>query len=210
MIVPEIRIREAVAADEPALAELDRTTWSPLHAVLPAPEPGRPFFDERHLPEHYLVAEAPKATEPAHASAAAEPAQAFPATGHAEAAGGSDVTPAADGSDVTQAAVPAVLGYVRLAPPTPLAANAHVRQIQGLAVAGSVRGRGVARALLRAAAARARAQGATRLTLRVLGHNTPARTLYESEGFRVEGVLPDEFLLDGTYVDDVLMGRSLD
>ncbi|MFD0373334.1 GNAT family N-acetyltransferase [Streptomyces sp. NPDC127114] len=192
MIVPEIRIREAVASDETALAELDRTTWSPLHAVLPAPEPGRPFFDERHLPEHYLVAEAAEVPAPAQASPATEPAE------------------AADGSDVTESAAPAVLGYVRLAPPTPLAANAHVRQIQGLAVAGSARGRGVARALLRAAAARARAQGATRLTLRVLGHNTPARTLYETEGFRVEGVLPDEFLLDGTYVDDVLMGRSLD
>ncbi|RSS98586.1 GNAT family N-acetyltransferase, partial [Streptomyces sp. WAC05374] len=30
-----------------------------------------------------------------------------------------------------------------------------------------------------------------------------------SEGFVVEGVLPQEFLLDGSYVDDVFMGRSL-
>ncbi|MDX2966255.1 hypothetical protein PV399_42085, partial [Streptomyces acidiscabies] len=28
-------------------------------------------------------------------------------------------------------------------------------------------------------------------------------------GFGVEGVLPGEFLLDGEYVDDVLMGRGL-
>ncbi|GAA3366001.1 hypothetical protein GCM10017744_071030 [Streptomyces antimycoticus] len=49
-----------------------------------------------------------------------------------------------------------------------------------------------------------------RITLRVLGHNTPARRLYASEGFAVEGVLPGEFLLAGEYVDDVLMGRSLD
>ncbi|MER7518063.1 GNAT family N-acetyltransferase [Streptomyces sp. NPDC126499] len=163
MIVPEIRIREARAADEPALAELDRTTWSPLHAVIPAPEPGQPFYDERHRPEHHLVAEL----------------------------GG------------------AVVGYVRVVPPTPLACNAHVRQIQGLAVSRAARGRGVARALLRAAATRARTQGATRLTLRVLGPNDPARSLYESEGFRVEGVLPGEFFLDGAYVDDILMGRSL-
>ncbi|MYV52865.1 GNAT family protein, partial [Streptomyces sp. SID3212] len=59
------------------------------------------------------------------------------------------------------------------------------------------------------AALHARNQGARRLTLRVLGHNTPARRLYEAEGFAVEGVLPGEFLLDGEYVDDVLMGRSL-
>ncbi|MGW0122500.1 N-acetyltransferase family protein [Streptomyces sp. NPDC003327] len=101
------------------------------------------------------------------------------------------------------------VGYVRVVPPTPLAVNAHVRQIQGLVVAESARGKGVARALLRAAMERARTQGAVRLTLRVLGHNAPARALYASEGFVVEGVLPGEFLLDGVSVDDVLMGRRL-
>lgn len=100
-------------------------------------------------------------------------------------------------------------GYLRLGFPTALACNAHVRQILGLAVAEEARGAGVGRALLRAARDEARRQGARRLTLRVLGHNTPARALYESEGFVVEGVLPEEFLLDGAYVDDVLMGRRL-
>jgi ribosomal protein S18 acetylase RimI-like enzyme len=100
-------------------------------------------------------------------------------------------------------------GYARVVPPTPLACNAHVRQIQGLAVAGWARGRGVARALLEAAMDTARAQGACRITLRVLGHNGPARRLYESLGFVVEGVLPGEFLLAGSFVDDVLMGRPL-
>ncbi|MFI0778874.1 GNAT family N-acetyltransferase [Streptomyces sp. NPDC021212] len=101
------------------------------------------------------------------------------------------------------------VGYVRLVPPTQLASNAHVRQIQGLAVDPWARGRGVARALLNAAYEEALRQGASRVTLRVLGHNLPARRLYESEGFVVEGVLPGEFLLDGAYVDDVLMGRAL-
>ncbi|QGZ48615.1 MULTISPECIES: GNAT family N-acetyltransferase [Streptomyces] len=165
MIVPETRIRRALPADEQALGELDRSTWSPLHAVLPAPEPPyAPFFDDRHRPENHLVAEA------------------------------------ADG---------ALVGYVRLVPSTPLACNAHVRQIRGLAVAESARGRGVARALLRAAMAETLRQGGNRITLRVLGHNAPARALYASEGFAVEGVLPGEFLLHGAYVDDILMGRSL-
>ncbi|MGW0965236.1 N-acetyltransferase family protein [Streptomyces sp. NPDC002516] len=100
-------------------------------------------------------------------------------------------------------------GYVRLGFPTPLACNAHVRQILGLAVAHEARGAGVGRALLRAACEEARRQDARRVTLRVLGHNLPARRLYESEGFVVEGVLPGEFLLDGAYVDDILMGRRL-
>ncbi|MCH5677184.1 GNAT family N-acetyltransferase [Streptomyces gilvus] len=103
----------------------------------------------------------------------------------------------------------AVVGYVRLGYPTPLACNSHVRQIQGLVVAEEARGAGVARALLRAVREEARRQGARRLTLRVLGHNAPARRLYEAEGFVVEGVLPGEFLLEGEYVDDVLMGCAL-
>ncbi|MZD05905.1 GNAT family N-acetyltransferase [Streptomyces sp. SID5785] len=102
-----------------------------------------------------------------------------------------------------------LVGYVRLGRPTPLVANAHVRQIQGLAVDETARGHGVGRLLLRAAVDEARGQGARRITLRVLGHNAPARKLYEAEGFVVEGVLPGEFLLAGEYVDDVLMGRSL-
>ncbi|MCK8679746.1 GNAT family N-acetyltransferase [Streptomyces lichenis] len=103
-----------------------------------------------------------------------------------------------------------IAGYIRLVPPTALPCNAHVRQIQGLAVADWARRRGLARALLRAACDEARRQGATRITLRVLGHNTPARSLYASEGFAVEGVLPGEFHLRGVAVDDVCMGRRLD
>jgi len=103
-----------------------------------------------------------------------------------------------------------VVGYARQVPPTPLASNRHVRQIQGLQVSTDVRGRGVGQALVEAACVAARAQGARRITLRVLGHNIPARRLYERCGFHVEGVLPEEFLLDGAYVDDVLMGRRLD
>jgi ribosomal protein S18 acetylase RimI-like enzyme len=102
-----------------------------------------------------------------------------------------------------------LLGYVRLVPPTPLACNAHVLQINGLAVDERARGRGLGRALLRAACEEARRRGVRRLTLRVLGHNKPARALYEAEGFVVEGVLPGEFHLHGEYVDDVLMGRPL-
>jgi RimJ/RimL family protein N-acetyltransferase len=43
----------------------------------------------------------------------------------------------------------------------------------------------------------------------VLETNTRARRLYEAAGFEVEGVLRDEFLLAGRYVDDLLMARDL-
>ncbi|MBT3150924.1 GNAT family N-acetyltransferase [Streptomyces sp. CHD11] len=102
-----------------------------------------------------------------------------------------------------------IVGYVRLGFPSALDSNRHVRQIHGLAVADQARGAGVGRALVRAAVAEARERGARRITLRVLGHNTPARALYASEGFVVEGVQPGEFFLGGEYVDDILMGRPL-
>lgn len=110
---------------------------------------------------------------------------------------------------VAELEAPGVVGYVRLAPPTTLQCNVHVRQIQGLVVDSCARRRGVARALLTAACDRAHRQGAVRITLRVLGHNRAARELYASEGFAVEGVLRGEFVLDGAYADDVLMGRWL-
>jgi RimJ/RimL family protein N-acetyltransferase len=44
----------------------------------------------------------------------------------------------------------------------------------------------------------------------VFSPNEPARRLYESAGFVVEGVLPEEFLLDGRYVDDILMALVLE
>ncbi|MEE1792522.1 GNAT family N-acetyltransferase [Streptomyces sp. BE308] len=170
-------VRHALLADNDELGELDRATWSTLHAVQPrAQPPYDSFYDERHRPEDFLVAEAKAGAEPG----------------------------AANDSEGLR-----IAGYIRLVPPTPLVCNAHVRQIQGLAVADWARGNGVARALLRAAFAEARRQGANRITLRVLGHNAPARALYASEGFVVEGVLSGEFFLNGRYVDDVLMGRSL-
>ena len=102
-----------------------------------------------------------------------------------------------------------IVGYVRQVPPTPLVSNRHVRQIQGLAVDGSVRGRGIGRALVEAACDAARVEGARRISLRVLGHNAPARRLYERCGFRTEGSLTEEFLIDGRYVDDIWMARRL-
>ncbi|MFJ9695084.1 GNAT family N-acetyltransferase [Kitasatospora sp. NPDC101183] len=102
-----------------------------------------------------------------------------------------------------------IVGYVRQVPSTPLACNRHVRQIQGLCVDGSLRGRGVGRLLVEAACEAARAGGARKLTLRVLGWNAPARHLYERCGFTVEGTLAEEFLIDGRYVDDVWMARRL-
>jgi ribosomal protein S18 acetylase RimI-like enzyme len=78
-----------------------------------------------------------------------------------------------------------------------------------LYVVPGLRGQGIGRALMEAAIEQARRRGARRLTLRVLGPNTRAQALYESLGFEVEGVQREEFLLEGRYVDDVLMALRL-
>jgi ribosomal protein S18 acetylase RimI-like enzyme len=103
----------------------------------------------------------------------------------------------------------AIAGYVKLAPVLELDSNRHVLEIRGMAVAPSMHRRGVGRRLIEAAAAEARRRGARRLTLRVLAPNRGARALYEACGFEVEGVLRGEFLLGGSYVDDVLMALDL-
>ena len=85
------------------------------------------------------------------------------------------------------------------------ASHAHVVLLNGLAVDPAVQGRGVGRALLRAAQEETLRRGARKLTLRVLSTNTTARRLYASCGFVEEGLLRAEFHLDGRDVDDVLM-----
>jgi ribosomal protein S18 acetylase RimI-like enzyme len=102
-----------------------------------------------------------------------------------------------------------VAGYVKLGRVNELAASDHVRMVSGLAVGPGFQRRGLGRELVDAAIAEARRRGARRLTLRVLGPNDGARRLYERAGFVVEGVQRGEFLLDGRYVDDVLMALDL-
>jgi ribosomal protein S18 acetylase RimI-like enzyme len=104
----------------------------------------------------------------------------------------------------------ALAGYVKLGPVLPLESARHVLEVKGLAVTPARRRRGAARALLDAAAREAAARGARRLTLRVLAPNAHARALYAACGFEVEGVLRELFLLDGRYVDDVLMTLPLE
>jgi ribosomal protein S18 acetylase RimI-like enzyme len=118
-----------------------------------------------------------------------------------ERSGPDDVLVAADAQGV--------VGYVRLSRATPLESNRHVLEISGLAVHPDRQRQGIARSLLAAAADAARTRGCRKLRLRVLSPNEPALALYESCGYRVEGMLAEEFFLDGRYVDDVVMALDL-
>jgi len=102
-----------------------------------------------------------------------------------------------------------VVGYIRLKPPTKLPENAHVIQVQGLAVHPDARRHGVASGLLAAAEETLRERGTRKLTLRVLGTNAAAIRLYERRGFVREGTLLEEFCIKGRFVDDVIMAKRL-
>jgi len=102
-----------------------------------------------------------------------------------------------------------IAGFVKLGPALHIKATEHVLEIKGLSVDPGHRGRGMGKALIHAAIRYARQAGARKLTLRVLGHNPHARAVYEACGFEVEGVVREFFLLDGRYVDDVLMALPL-
>ncbi len=103
----------------------------------------------------------------------------------------------------------AVAGDIRLGPSTPLPENGHVVLVQGLAVDPGMRRHGVATALLEAAERRARDRGARKLSLHVLSTNPGAMRLYARLGFGQEGVLRAEFLIEGRYVDDILLTKHL-
>jgi RimJ/RimL family protein N-acetyltransferase len=103
----------------------------------------------------------------------------------------------------------AIVGYIHLGRPSPVASNRHVLMIRGFVVDPARRGEGIGRRLVDAAVREASARGARRLTLRVLAPNAAARAVYDAAGFVVEGVLREEFRLDGRYVDDVFMARAL-
>lgn len=102
------------------------------------------------------------------------------------------------------------LGYVQLGNALPVPSHLHVIEIHGLAVDPGVVRRGIGGALLDAAIAEARARGARRVTLRVIGANLAARRLYESRDFVVQGILREEFRTAAGYVDDVLMALALE
>lgn len=102
-----------------------------------------------------------------------------------------------------------IAGFAALGRSVHLASHSHVLEIRGLAVHPACQRGGVGRRLVEACIEQARSRGARKLSLRVLGDNVAARLLYESCGFTAEGILREEFFLDGRYVDDVLMACML-
>lgn len=114
-----------------------------------------------------------------------------------------------EGSQLVAVMGEQVCGYAGLRQPTELKSNEHVAEIS-IAVHPNYRRMWVAKRLMDAICEIARKHRKRKLSLRVLASNHAAIRLYESCGFRVQGRLIEEFLLDGKYIDDLLMYKIID
>ncbi len=79
-----------------------------------------------------------------------------------------------------------------------------------LYVARAWRGRGVGRRLLDALIARARALGYHKLVLSAFPSNEAGMQVYRRAGFREVGIYREQGLLDGKWVDTIVMEKILD
>lgn len=101
-----------------------------------------------------------------------------------------------------------VVGWASLNVFNPRAAYAHVADIS-VYVARERRGSGIGRLLLTALEQRARAIGYHKLVLAAFPFNVAGMRLYRRCGFRVVGTYHEQGLLDGRWVDVVVMEKIL-
>jgi ribosomal protein S18 acetylase RimI-like enzyme len=115
----------------------------------------------------------------------------------------SRVTPAADGSRCAFGAfaddrLAGFLAFVRPERPK----LHHWADLAGMYVAPEFRRRGLGGALVDAALAHARAlPGLRQVRLSVNASNLPARSLYQSRGFKCVGIEPEALCVEGRYYD---------
>lgn len=101
-----------------------------------------------------------------------------------------------------------VLGWGSLNSFNPRAAYDHVVDFS-IYVAREQRGRGIGDALMAALEARARALGYHKMLLAAFLTNGPVKRLNERHGFQTVGVYHEQGMLDGHWVDVILMEKIL-
>jgi L-amino acid N-acyltransferase YncA len=102
-----------------------------------------------------------------------------------------------------------VVGFGSLNVFNPRKAYDHVADFS-LYVERLWRGKGVGGRLLQSLIDRARQIGFHKLVLSAFPFNQMGMALYERHGFRVVGVYKEQGLLDGRWVDTIIMEKSLD
>jgi phosphinothricin acetyltransferase len=101
-----------------------------------------------------------------------------------------------------------LLGWASLNPFNPRPAYRHVADFS-VYVARERRGRGIGDALLTALEERARQLGYHKLVLAAFPHNDRGMRLYERHGFATVGTYHEQGLLDGRWVDVIVMEKLL-
>jgi phosphinothricin acetyltransferase len=101
-----------------------------------------------------------------------------------------------------------VAGWGSLNPFNPRPAYDHVVDFS-VYVAREQRGQGVGDALLNALEERARAIGYHKMVLAAFPTNTAGMRLYQRRGFRTVGVYHEQGMLDGRWVDVIVMEKLL-
>jgi L-amino acid N-acyltransferase YncA/DNA-binding transcriptional ArsR family regulator len=102
----------------------------------------------------------------------------------------------------------AVVGWGSLNVFNPRPAYGHVVDFS-VYVAREKRGQGVGDALLGALEARARALGYHKLVLAAFPTNAPGMRLYERHGFTTVGIYHEQGMLDGRWIDVIVMEKIL-
>lgn len=97
-----------------------------------------------------------------------------------------------------------ICGYVGFSCPQTKAVSQHVYDIH-IAVHPDYHRQGIGGRLLDALCEHARSRSIRKLTLRVLSTNEEAVRFYDKYGFVENGRLPEQFYIQGQYVDDILM-----
>jgi phosphinothricin acetyltransferase len=108
----------------------------------------------------------------------------------------------AEGDDGT------LLGWGSLNQFNPRPAYDHVVDFS-VYVAREARGQGAGRALLTELESLARAHGFHKMVLAAFPFNEAGMKLYERHGFRTVGIYKEQGMLDGTWVDTIIMEKLL-
>jgi phosphinothricin acetyltransferase len=111
--------------------------------------------------------------------------------------------------EVPTADGPRAVGWGSLNVFNPRRAYDHVADFS-LYVDRTCRGRGIGRRLLEALIARARTLGYHKLVLSAFPWNEAGTTVYRRAGFRTVGIYREQGLLDGRWVDTIIMEKILD
>ncbi|MDT0000450.1 GNAT family N-acetyltransferase [Listeria cossartiae subsp. cayugensis] len=112
------------------------------------------------------------------------------------------------GSKIVVANEDKVVGILGYKSPIPLASNQHVVEID-IAVHPDFQRAGIGQILMDKMKEVAREKGYIKISLRVLSINKKAIHFYEKNGFKQEGFLEKEFIIQGEFVDDILMAYFL-